>query len=166
MRAAMGGADTAGDGAGRVARRVSLDSVMARLPYSGASWQCQPWSPILLAPLFAPLTSLRGIGPALAAAGRARRGRRSGDRPAVPPARSPTSTAAQRAARFARVPPGRVVDARGGGGAHRAAGQRPPAVPRRWSPTAPALPNWSSSRVPRDADCRSAREAAGVGKID
>ena len=41
----------------------------------------------LLAPLFAPLTSLRGIGPAVAALIAQGRGRRSGDRSAVPSAR-------------------------------------------------------------------------------
>ena len=95
-------------------------SVIYRLSYSGVLDSCQPVNADPLAPLFAPLTSLRGIGPAVAALiSRAAGGDRVIDLLFHMP-ESYLDRSARPTIRAAK--PGHGGDAGGGGGAARAAG--------------------------------------------
>ena len=83
-------------------------SLIGAVSYSRAITRCQPVDHDPLTPLFAPLTTLKGVGPPVGDADRQGGRRRTGDRPAVPPARSPTWTAA-RARPSRRREPGQVA---------------------------------------------------------
>ena len=113
----------------RLASRAACSgSVIGAMSYSRATTPCQPVDHDPLAPLFSPLTTLKGVGPAVATLIAQGGGRRAGDRSAVPPARivrGPTPPADHRAGKARR---GR--DAGGRGGAPRGTCQPAPAVAR------------------------------------
>ena len=161
-RPAMRGAKQEAPAPVRPARRGS-GSVIDGLSYNGALWTCQPVDPDLLAPLFAPLTSLRGIGPAVAGLiARAAGGERVIDLLFHMPesyldrSARPTIRAAQ---------PGTVATLAVEVVRH----ERPANSRQPWRimvRTIPASPSWCSSSSPARRRCRPARRLLVSGKLD